>query len=80
MKNIWAGVLTALTCIAVQAWSAEANVLTPRQSIRINAPPEAVWAVVGDFNGSPRWLPLVERSEDGQGLAFIAHKRYARGR
>jgi mxaD protein len=63
MKNIWAGVLTALACIAVQVWGAEANVLTPRQSIRINAPPEAVWAVVGDFNGSPRWLPLVERSE-----------------
>ena len=63
MKNVWAGVLTALTCIAAQALGAEANGLTARQSIRINAPPQAVWAVVGDFNGSPRWLPLVERSE-----------------
>ena len=63
MNNIWAGVLAALTCIAAQAWGAEANTLTARQSIRINAPPQAVWAVVGDFNGSPRWLPLVERSE-----------------
>ena len=63
MKNVWAGVLTALTCIAVQALGAEATGLTARQSIRINAPPQAVWAVVGDFNGSARWLPLVERSE-----------------
>jgi carbon monoxide dehydrogenase subunit G len=63
MKNICAGVLAALTCIAAQAWGAEANELTARQSIRINAPPEAVWAVVGDYNGSARWLPLVERSE-----------------
>jgi hypothetical protein len=63
MKKGWAGVLTALTCIATQALGAEANVLTPHQSIRINAPSETVWAVVGDFNGSPRWLPLVERSE-----------------
>jgi hypothetical protein len=63
MKNIWAGVLTALACIAAQGLAAEANELTARQSIRINAPPEAVWAMVGDFNGSPRWLPLVERSE-----------------
>src|SRR5258708_34254043 len=63
MKNVWAGVLTALTCIAAQALGAEANGLTARQSIRINAPPEAVWAVVGDFNGTPRWLSLVEHSE-----------------
>jgi mxaD protein len=63
MKSIGVGVLAALTCIATQALGAEANELTARQSIRINAPAEAVWALVGDFNGSPRWLPLVERSE-----------------
>jgi hypothetical protein len=62
MKNVWTGVLTALAWIAAQALGAEANELTARQSIRISAPPEAVWVVVGDFNGSPRWLPLVEHS------------------
>ena len=63
MKTVWLGMLAALTCIAVQAWGADANELSARQSIRINAPAEAVWAMVGNFNGSPRWLPLVERSE-----------------
>jgi mxaD protein len=62
MKNVWTGVLAALAWIAAQALGAEANELTARQSIRISAPPEAVWVVVGDFNGSPRWLPLVEQS------------------
>ena len=63
MKNFWTVVLTAITWIAAQALGAEANELTASQSIRINAAPEAVWQVVGDYNGSPRWLPLVERSE-----------------
>ena len=63
MKIVWTGMLAALACIPAQALGAEANELTARQSIRINAPPEAVWAVVGNFDGSPRWLPLVERSE-----------------
>lgn len=63
MKNTWVAVLTALTCIATQALGADANTLAARQSIRINAPAQAVWEVVGDFNGTPRWLPLVERTE-----------------
>ncbi|HWH47104.1 MAG TPA: SRPBCC family protein [Burkholderiales bacterium] len=71
MKTVWLGMLAALTCIAVQAWGADANELSARQSIRINAPAEAVWAMVGNFNGSPRWLPLVERSE----IVFGANNR-----
>jgi len=63
MKSVWTGLMTALALISVSAMGAEANDLTASQSIRINAPPEKVWAVVGDFNGSSRWLPLVERSE-----------------
>lgn len=62
MKNVLTGGLTVLAWFAAQAWGAEANELTASQSIRINAAPEAVWQVVGDYNGSPRWLPLVERS------------------
>jgi len=63
MKSVWTGLMTALALISVSAMGAEANDLTASQSIRIKAPPEKVWAVVGDFNGSSRWLPLVERSE-----------------
>lgn len=54
MKNAWVGVLTALAWLAPQAFGAEANELTARQTIRINAPPAAVWAVVGDYNGLAR--------------------------
>ena len=61
MKNILKVVLAALACVALRAFAADAKELTVHQSIRINAPPEAVWAVVGDFNGMPRWLaPIVE--------------------
>lgn len=63
MKNVCTCVLAALACLATQSVSAEATRLSASQSIRINAPPPAVWAVVGDYDGSPRWLPLVERSE-----------------
>lgn len=63
MKTILKVTLAALAWVALQAFGAEANELTARQSIQINAPPEVVWAVVGDFNSQPRWLPLVERSE-----------------
>jgi mxaD protein len=63
MKNILTVVLAALAWFAPQAFGAEANELTARQSIRISASPEAVWGVVGDFNGLPRWLSFVEVSE-----------------
>jgi mxaD protein len=63
MKNTIAAALSLLAWFAPQAFGAEANELTVRQSIRINAPPEAVWSVAGDFNGLPRWLSGIERSE-----------------
>jgi len=63
MKTVLNTALALLVWIAAQTCAADANELTARQSISINAPPGAVWAVVGDFNGQPRWLPLVERSE-----------------
>jgi mxaD protein len=62
-RSLFAVWLMALGSVASQASGAEANGLTASQSIRINAPPQSVWAVVGDFNGTPRWLALVERSE-----------------
>ena len=63
MKTMLTGALLVLAWLAAHAFGADANELTAHQSIRVNAPPEAVWDVVGDFNGQPRWLPLVERSE-----------------
>ena len=32
------------------------------ESIVINAPAAKVWAMVGDFNGLPKWVPPVEAS------------------
>ncbi len=63
MKNILTAMLVALALLAPQVFGAGANELTARQSITINAPPEAVWAVLGDFNGLPRWLSFIEASE-----------------
>jgi carbon monoxide dehydrogenase subunit G len=42
---------------------AEASQLSVMHTIRINAPPDVVWAVVGDFGGIQRWSPGVESSK-----------------
>jgi len=63
MKKILAASMAALSWLAPGAFAGEANELTVKQSISINAPPEAVWAVIGDFNGLPRWLSAIEASE-----------------
>jgi hypothetical protein len=47
----------------------------------IQAPPEAVWAIVRDFNGLPGWHPAVVESviEDGSGGAQVGCvRRYGR--
>ncbi len=56
------GIVAMLVCLAGNAFAGEANELTARQSIRIDAPPAVVWAIAGDFNGQPRWLPMTEGS------------------
>src|ERR1044071_2059191 len=47
-------------------WSAaavaQAKELSVAHSIRINAAPDAVWALAGDFGGIQRWSPGVESS------------------
>ena len=48
---------------AQHVFAAEANELTAKQSIRIAAPADVVWSVLGDFNGQPRWLTFLESSE-----------------
>lgn len=52
-----------LSCAAGVAVAAEANELKVSESIRINAPPAAVWSVAGDFNGLPRWLSNIVESK-----------------
>ena len=63
MRTILRAVLLLFACFAAPGFGADAEELSAHQSIRINAPPEAVWAVVGNFNGTPRWLPLVVKSD-----------------
>jgi len=58
--------LNAAACVvslaASHAFGADANELSVHQSIHINAPAAAVWAVAGDFNGLPRWLSGIVES------------------
>ena len=62
MKSILA-LLAMAALLSPQAFAAEANELSASQTIHIDASPEAVWAIVGDFDGQPRWLPLIEKSK-----------------
>ena len=42
--------------------AADAPEMKIEHSIVINAPPEVVWDVISDFNGLPRWLPVIVES------------------
>src|SRR5262245_61288588 len=61
-KVILCAVLAAASTLVARAEAADANELRVEQSVRINAPPAAVWAVAGDFNGLPSWLATIESS------------------
>jgi len=63
MQTLSGVLLVTSVWLAPAAFAAEANELSAEQSIRIDAPPAAVWAILGDFNGQPRWLPAAERSQ-----------------
>ena len=57
------GLLTLLLAVlAAPLVAAEAPEMNIEHSIVINAPPEAVWEVVSDFNGLPRWLSTITES------------------
>jgi mxaD protein len=51
-----------LAVSAAPLFAVEAPEMKVEHSIVINAPPEAVWEVVSDFNGLPRWLPVIVES------------------
>lgn len=66
-------VTAALACVAagaVAAGSAAAHGPTRQrvsQTVDIAKPPEAVWAIVKDFDGFARWHPLVASSQADRG-------------
>jgi mxaD protein len=57
------GLLALLLAASAPAFAAEAKEMSIEHSIVINAPPEEVWDVVSDFNGLPRWLPVIVESK-----------------
>jgi len=62
MRNIVATLCGLLAvALAPAAW-AEAKENYVLQTITIDAPPETVWEVAGDFVGLDRWYPLIESS------------------
>ena len=44
------------------------------ETIRIDAPPETVWSVIGDFTDAS-WLPMVESSDGEGGIEKCATRR-----
>ena len=51
-----------------------------RRSRVVDAPPEAVWRIVGDPSHLPRWWPKVERIEAVRGANFTQVMRTKKGR
>ncbi len=63
MKDMAKGLLfLAALCFGQQAMAADAPELKVEHSIVINAAPEQVWAVAGDFVGLNRWLSFIPES------------------
>lgn len=54
--------LLALSGYSHAVFAADAPELKVEHSIVIDATPEQVWEVAGDFNGIPRWLPTIAES------------------
>jgi uncharacterized protein YndB with AHSA1/START domain len=52
-----------LVAIAPALAQAEAQEQRVEKSITIDAPPETVWAIAGDFVNLPRWYPPVESAK-----------------
>ena len=58
------GLLSLLLAVtALPLLAADAPEMKIEHSIVINAPPEVVWDVISDFNGLPRWLPVIVASK-----------------
>ncbi|MFK7893745.1 MAG: SRPBCC family protein [Granulosicoccus sp.] len=59
--------LTLLLTIAAQAFAHGPTRQKVTETIEINASPEAVWAIMGDFGNAHVWLPMVESTESEGG-------------
>jgi uncharacterized protein YndB with AHSA1/START domain len=53
---------------------------TTRRTRTVDAPPDAVWRVVGDASHLPRWWPKVQRVEQSTGPDFTAVYGTSKGR
>ena len=62
MKGLTTFTSLVIAALAMPALAADAPEMSIEHSIVINAPAEAVWQVVSDFNGLPRWLPVIVES------------------
>jgi mxaD protein len=58
MRVLWLMLLAAMPGVAL----AEAQEQRVVHTIVIDAPPDAVWELAGDFVGLPRWYPPIEAS------------------
>ncbi|MEO8159070.1 MAG: SRPBCC family protein [Betaproteobacteria bacterium] len=62
MKLVKGLVSLLLAVAAAPLFAVDAPEMNIEHSVVINAPPEAVWDIVSDFNGLPRWLPPIVES------------------
>lgn len=62
MRAILGVVAGLVAAIQTSAAIADAETLSILHTVTINARPEVVWAMAGDFGGAQRWLPGVESS------------------
>lgn len=58
---------TILLAFATQAFAHGPTRQKVTETIEINASPEAVWAIMGDFGTAHEWLPMVENTESEGG-------------
>jgi uncharacterized protein YndB with AHSA1/START domain len=62
MRTLAACAAALLVAVAPALARAEAQEQRVEKSITIDAPPEVVWAIAGDFVNLPRWYPPIEAS------------------
>lgn len=68
MKKILFSMVLPMTVFAQVAMAHGPTREKISESIEIAAPPEAVWALVGDFGHPEKWMPMIERTESQGGL------------
>jgi mxaD protein len=62
-KHVATFLFAALAFLAAPLALAQAKEQSVLQTIMIDAPPETVWEIAGDFVGLDKWYPLIESSK-----------------